>query len=541
MKKAIFFIFIINLLSAFINVYPNSPIDSLENLLKTADDGNKLEIYSDICKYYLNIDPTLALEYAEKELEFAKETGNSEDEVTALINIGACYSSLYNYDNVLNYNLIALNLSENIKFTKGIILSNNNIGTVYNELSNYEKALEYYLKNYNYFIENKLDTVSDYYFYFAICLNNIGQIYSDLGDLPKSIEYLNKSIEIHKNFDDNSLIIPTLINIGVSYLELRNYEMAEKKLLEAEEISRQGLINSNLAGALLNLGLLYTEMAEFELSLKYLEEGIKISAETQSGKLLSYGNYYLSLYYEKQKMFDSALVYHKKFKIIADSLFNEDLNFKIANMQVRYETEKKNNEIEIQKNTIFRKNITIAMLIFAFLAISILMILFLIQYRDKKIAYDKIVQQNLKQLRKEKELKKNQEEQIIAENKEFIEKDKYLSSRFLSFIEQFEQQKPYLDSQITIETLAKQFDTNRTYLSQLINNNTKLNFNNFINKYRIEFALNMLSEPKYYNLSIEGIAQSAGFHSKSTFNNAFKNLIGITPSYFRDSIKVKVN
>jgi len=47
----------------------------------------------------------------------------------------------------------------------------------------------------------------------------------------------------------------------------------------------------------------------------------------------------------------------------------------------------------------------------------------------------------------------------------------------------------------------------------------------------------MMSSSDFEHLSIEGIAQSVGFNSKSTFNKAFKMLTGITPSFFRDSVK----
>jgi len=90
----------------------------------------------------------------------------------------------------------------------------------------------------------------------------------------------------------------------------------------------------------------------------------------------------------------------------------------------------------------------------------------------------------------------------------------------------------YLSNQLTIEELAKKLNTNRTYLSQIINENFSTNFNNFINKYRVKEAQRMLLEGNNKTFTIESIANSAGFHSKSSFNTAFKKLTGLTPSDF---------
>ena len=543
MKIAKFiFLYIFNFLFFSISVvFSFTPVDSLRQLMETADDKTKMELYDKIFRYYYNVSPAQSLPYAEEELEFAQSVNNEEGIVMATINIGAFYWSQYNFETVLDYNLQALNLAEKIGYIKGILLATNNIGAVYNELSKNEKALEYYTKNYNYIINNKLDTISSYSYYFAICLNNLGQIYSEMGDFQKSLEYLNQSLDINRKSNNNFLIIHTLVNIGVNYIEIEDFSLAEEHLLEAMQMCKTHKMTNELIGTYLNLGMLYTKTENFKAAQSYLEEGISASKEILSGKLLSYGYLYYSEYYEKINVLDSALSYYKKYKTIEDSLFNENMNQKVAELQVRFETEKQITEIEIQKKTILRKNITISILVLTSFIICLLLVVLWKQFRDKKIAYDKIVQQNLEQLRLEKEQPATEELLNEKELTETTESDKAMEMKYLQFLEQFKTQQLFLKPQLTIETLAKQYDTNRTYLSQLIHKYSNLNFNQFLNKYRIEYARNMLSSPQYNHLSIEGIAQSSGFNSKTTFNNAFKYFIGITPSYFRDSIKEKQN
>jgi AraC-like DNA-binding protein len=67
----------------------------------------------------------------------------------------------------------------------------------------------------------------------------------------------------------------------------------------------------------------------------------------------------------------------------------------------------------------------------------------------------------------------------------------------------------------------------------LINDYYNRNFFTFINEYRIEEAKNKLSDRNFDQFSIEGIAKSVGFNSKSVFNPAFRNITGLTPAEYK--------
>jgi YesN/AraC family two-component response regulator len=69
-------------------------------------------------------------------------------------------------------------------------------------------------------------------------------------------------------------------------------------------------------------------------------------------------------------------------------------------------------------------------------------------------------------------------------------------------------------------------------LSQVINEKTGFNFNDYINTFRVEEAKNILTSPEYQKLTIEAIAEKAGFNSKSPFYTAFKKHAGMTPKEF---------
>jgi AraC-like DNA-binding protein len=94
------------------------------------------------------------------------------------------------------------------------------------------------------------------------------------------------------------------------------------------------------------------------------------------------------------------------------------------------------------------------------------------------------------------------------------------------------EEKPYLNNDLKLDDIANKLETNRQYLSQIINETYKQNFFTLINNYRINEAKKLFFNQKHKQLSIMGVANSVGFNSKSTFNTLFKKFTGKTPSQF---------
>ncbi|MBU0488812.1 MAG: AraC family transcriptional regulator [Bacteroidetes bacterium] len=102
-------------------------------------------------------------------------------------------------------------------------------------------------------------------------------------------------------------------------------------------------------------------------------------------------------------------------------------------------------------------------------------------------------------------------------------------------LEIMEKKKLYLNSRLTLIDVADAINTNKNYVSNTINEKLKKNFFQFVNEYRIKEALSLMDNSLYDNYSIEGIAHSSGFNSKSVFNPAFKQYTGKTPSEYRNN------
>ena len=96
-----------------------------------------------------------------------------------------------------------------------------------------------------------------------------------------------------------------------------------------------------------------------------------------------------------------------------------------------------------------------------------------------------------------------------------------------SLMDYLEREKPYLNPNIKISDIADYLNTNKSYLSRIINSHFKKNFSQFINWYRIRDAMDLYM--KNPQIDISTMAESSGFQSMTTFNTAFTRYTGMTP------------
>ena len=123
-----------------------------------------------------------------------------------------------------------------------------------------------------------------------------------------------------------------------------------------------------------------------------------------------------------------------------------------------------------------------------------------------------------------------------------VEKQRYEASRLTpdegrGYIEKLgsymQNKKPYLNPTLTLKDLATEMSISLRYLSQIINEHAHQNFYDFVNRYRVEDAKLLLVE-KAKEMNISEILYAVGFNSKSSFNNAFKEVTGVSPTRFRE-------
>jgi AraC-like DNA-binding protein len=99
--------------------------------------------------------------------------------------------------------------------------------------------------------------------------------------------------------------------------------------------------------------------------------------------------------------------------------------------------------------------------------------------------------------------------------------------------ELMQNEKPYNNPDLTLEQLASQLSVKTKVLSHLLNDTLRQNFFDFINRYRIEEARQLLKDAKDPRITVLEVLYKVGFNSKSSFNTLFKKYTGKTPTEFR--------
>jgi TolB-like protein/class 3 adenylate cyclase/AraC-like DNA-binding protein/Tfp pilus assembly protein PilF len=132
--------------------------------------------------------------------------------------------------------------------------------------------------------------------------------------------------------------------------------------------------------------------------------------------------------------------------------------------------------------------------------------------------------------------------QIFGETTSSLEtKRKYKKSLLSDTLQQqyksnleslMEDEKPYLDPDLTLRILAEKMEIPPNHLSQLLNAGFNQNFAEFVNRYRLEAFKKKAADPAQQHLTILGLAFESGFNSKTVFNTFFKKVEGKTPSAY---------
>ncbi|MDB4293091.1 AraC family transcriptional regulator [Maribacter sp.] len=131
---------------------------------------------------------------------------------------------------------------------------------------------------------------------------------------------------------------------------------------------------------------------------------------------------------------------------------------------------------------------------------------------------------------KETRTRKNKTNQFLNFTDEEIIK---LNSKLARILEE---DKLYLEEDLTLGRLAEAMDFSEKRLSALINQHMNTTFYDLVNKYRVASVKEKLKSSKYNNYTFLGIANESGFKSKSSFYRIFKRETGVSPAQFKNGV-----
>lgn len=526
-----------------------SSIDSLKNLLGKTNNIKNAKILALIADKYQKAEKYReAIAFHEKALGIYRLKRDSVSEADALYEIGRCYSYLFDFDISTGYLIKALERYERSNKLQGASQALNSLGVNYNHCLNKEKALECYFKSYKISIKLKDERIT------ADALNNIGTIYlTGVKNYSKALFYLEKSFALSQKIDDSTRSIQ-LENIALAYMGMKKYSIALKYLRMSLKLSEKFKSKLGMASNYCNVANLYLKINKPEEAKLYLDRSLAISREINSKGLVRVVYNLYTLYYAIKGDIDKMWDYADKSDVITDTLYNEEGKKFIAEMQTKYETEKKEQKIKLlsvenklKESKLRTRSFLLLGLFIAFLFI----ITFIFQKRRLLFAHRSLVQKNLEIVESESKLISSVNENPIQYENILTESPseqpiKYTSSQLTDeqkmeikelIINYFNSSKNYLQKDYSINELANDLKINRNYVSQVINENFNQNFSSFLNEYRIKEARKVMSESSNLKYTIESIAESVGYKSKTAFNNAFKKYVGVTPSFYLNSIR----
>ena len=95
----------------------------------------------------------------------------------------------------------------------------------------------------------------------------------------------------------------------------------------------------------------------------------------------------------------------------------------------------------------------------------------------------------------------------------------------------------FKNPRLTLRDVAQELETTTKTISAVVNSGFNMNFNDFVNHYRIEAIKQKMENQEHLTTTLLGIAYDSGFNSKATFNRAFKKYTSLSPKEYLDQMK----
>lgn len=369
---------------------------------------------------------------------------------------------------------------------------------------------------------------------------NSAKMYLIAGNYDEALKYVKEAeFLLQRNgYKDQTHIYTTY---GEILFALGREKEAEEYFKMALDYAGTAQVSS-IANLYLGYGNLLKSQNRLSQAVSYYKKGIKVSEEANNQIFTKELYLATSQSYSGMQKYQDALYYYTVFNNLSDKFFNEERERSINRLRVEFDTQRKEIEAEQSRLEVINKSRKLQFLIILLVLVVSGTTYIYFLYLHKNRLYRRIIVSNKEAIAREKELRrkieqfKNECPGISDKYSASSLKDNKLEEIFRRLESAMSDQFMYRDPSITKEKLAEQIDTNRTYLSQVINEKTNMNFTQYICSYRIKEAIQILSDQED-NTPLKAIASDLGFNSMSTFYKAFQASVGMTPSLYRKKVQ----
>lgn len=328
-----------------------------KRLIKTeADEGEFL-----FCKSARHLDfgsPDSAIYFGNQAILKLKNGNNINSLLTVYNNLSKLYKKQGQYDKAINTLFIGIKEAEKNNKPNWVASYQSSLSLAYHDFENYPKGIFYGKKALEYYLKQQKPDLR--YLYSAI--NAIAINYDDWNKPNEALRHHYMVFKFMKG-KDTLTINSTYNNIGNTLLKIKKYKEAESWIQRAVKITDYNLKHSgddgwydyDQATHYTNLATIAYENSQFDQAEKYFVLAKKHSVKSKNAEKM---RDYLKQFYEfskKRKNLNETIYAQDEYIKLRDSVFNAERNSSVAEMEAKYQTEKKEKELLLAKNTILQK------------------------------------------------------------------------------------------------------------------------------------------------------------------------------------------
>ena len=327
-------------------ITPHKRIDSLKTELSKSNLSAKVKvelIYNLSTAYYSANDLTNAMDYSRMAIFSYELMKDPIGKASAMRQCGNIYSDINDYQNSLKNYLNALEIFQTYNNAENIAKTKKDIISLYLKMENYDKALEYLWTNLSHYkkdsILNKNEIINTYF--------NLGISYGGKEVLDSSLYFFQKCFNYYSENNNDLQEAGLLNNIGAIYSKLDKNQKALNKYKEALTLFTKINNETGIGVTISNIAFIYMKQKNYNAAIEYYVKSIELFNKT--GALHYLNNTYLNLseIYKQENKFDSALHYNELYIQLNDSLKNNEVLSRIADLEVQHKLSNKEKELKI--------------------------------------------------------------------------------------------------------------------------------------------------------------------------------------------------
>lgn len=358
-------------------------------------------------------------------------------------------------------------------------------------------------------------------------------------DFSAALSYIEEAMalteenHLHSDAETYSVYAEAVAGLG-------DRDKAEHYYIKAMEMSA-GVETAIVCGLCCSYGKFLMEDGRWKEAAAIFEKGIGLSVNTKT--YMHRDKLYLGLAEACGKMGDvvSELENFKIYHSLSDSIFNAEKERSMKEIWSKYEAEKTKNLLNEKEMQLIRKNRRLYVYAFLIFLLAVIAVVFLLLYRHKRKMYEQLVAIHYGQFqREEKKRESSSADNPIESQSSSNAPDNDTSEKQEDLYKRIEKlmvdEKLYRKEDISLEGLAKQMNTNRSYISAAINHSAGMNFRDYVKTLRINDAVRLLSDEND-DTPIKVMYADLGFQSMSSFYSAFQASTGVPPSQYRKEVR----